>query len=171
MTAGTFGDRPSPAQWAAIEARREGLIGLAEGILRNRHDAEDVVQETLVAVWTRSAQSAPRNLEAYVRRAVYLNALKRRARRRATVALEGAPASALTDAGGPSGDDPFEIAPGELEEALGGLPEAQQAVIRMKYYLAFSFRQIGLALSISQNTAASWCRYALKALRRALARD
>ena len=155
------------ARWAAVEARREELVRLADRILRNRHDAEDVVQETLAAVWSRPL--APDNLEAYVRRAVYLNALKSRARRRGSVPLDDAPAGALADV--PRDEDPFEIGPAELERALQGLPETQQAVIRMKYYLGFSFRQIGETLSISQNTVSSRCRYGLHALRKRLGKE
>jgi RNA polymerase sigma-70 factor, ECF subfamily len=55
-----------------------------------------------------------------------------------------------------------------LERALRGLPETQQAVIRMKYYLGLSFREIADSLSISANTVASRCRYALACLRQTL---
>lgn len=170
MTAGETGDDPRAAEWAAIEAGREGLIRLAHSILRDRHEAEDLVQDMLVAVWKRSAQGELRRPEAYVRRAVYLGALKRRARGQSSVPLDEAPAAALLDPQSLPGEDAFGIGPGELERALCRLPQAQQAVIRMKYYLGFSFRQIGWTLSISQNTAASRCRYALEALRRALVR-
>ena len=60
------------------------------------------------------------------------------------------------------------ITPDELERALAGLPPTQQAVLRMKYYVGLTFREIGEALSISANTAASRCRYALATLRRTL---
>jgi RNA polymerase sigma-70 factor (ECF subfamily) len=172
VTAGNMWSDPTGPEWAAIEERREKLIRLADSILRNRHEAEDVVQETMVAVWTRIARGTPKNLEAYVRRAVYLNALKHRARRRGFVPLEEAPASALADPRqrDPADEEPFYVGPIELEAALRELPEAQQSVIRMKYYLGFSFREIGAALSISKNTVASRCRYAREALRRLLLR-
>jgi len=46
----------------------------------------------------------------------------------------------------------------------------QQAVIRMKYYAGLTFREIADVLAVSQNTAASRCRYGLAALRHALGR-
>ena len=58
--------------------------------------------------------------------------------------------------------------PLRLERAIEDLPEAQRTVIRMKYYMGLSFREIGEALKISLNTAGSRCRYALEALRETL---
>jgi RNA polymerase sigma-70 factor (ECF subfamily) len=58
--------------------------------------------------------------------------------------------------------------PLELERAIELLPPAQQTIVRMRYYLGLSLAQIGRSLSISSNTAASRCRYALAALRKTL---
>ncbi|HTW94412.1 MAG TPA: sigma factor-like helix-turn-helix DNA-binding protein, partial [Tepidisphaeraceae bacterium] len=55
-----------------------------------------------------------------------------------------------------------------LEQLLAELPPAQQAVLRTRFYLGLTFEQIGVSLSISANTAASRCRYALATLRRRL---
>jgi RNA polymerase sigma-70 factor (ECF subfamily) len=170
VTADGTGDDARAGDWAAVEAGRDRLVRLAAGILRDRHEAEDLVQETLVAVWERSGHGDVRRLDAYVRRAVYLGALKRRARRRPTALLDEDAVAARAHERARAAEDDFEIGPAELERALAGLPEVQQVVIRMKYYLGLSFREIGRVLAISQNTAASRCRYALKALRRALAR-
>jgi RNA polymerase sigma-70 factor (ECF subfamily) len=72
------------------------------------------------------------------------------------------PASPETE----SSEDEFgDLDPVQLEQALGSLPESQQTVIRMKYYMGLSFREIGEALQISLNTAGSRCRYALETLR------
>ena len=61
-----------------------------------------------------------------------------------------------------------EVEPFELERAVADLPVSQQAVIRLRFYLGLSFREIGTALSISANTAASRSRYAIRALRQRL---
>jgi RNA polymerase sigma factor (sigma-70 family) len=145
---------------------REKLVRLSQSLLKDRHDAEDVVQDTLVVVWKRSAASRPDNLQAYLHRAVYVNSLKRRARRKRLEPLDehaAAPPPPMKDAGGLP-----QISPLELERAIRGLPETQQAVIRLKYYVGLSFREIGDSLSISMNTASSRCRYALDFLRRRL---
>ena len=56
----------------------------------------------------------------------------------------------------------------DIEEAIGRLSPAQQEVVRLHYYAGLSFKEIGNALAISMNTAASRCRYALDQLRNAL---
>jgi RNA polymerase sigma-70 factor (ECF subfamily) len=162
---------PPPEQGgltAISHDEREKLVRLSESLLRDRHDAEDVVQDTLVVLWKRPADQRPDDLRAYLNRAVYVNSLKRRARRKNWAPLDehaAAPSETRDDAGGMPN-----IGPAELERAIRGLPETQQAVIRLKYYVGLSFREIGQSLSISMNTASSRCRYALDVLRRTLGR-
>ncbi|MCC6680660.1 MAG: RNA polymerase sigma factor [Phycisphaeraceae bacterium] len=148
---------------ALVQKERRRLIAIAMRVLHDAHDAEDTVQDTLAAVWRIEQEQPPRRLRPYVHRAVRLNALKRRARRRTL--------QALTDQAEPvmEQQQSWDIDPLTLERALDGLPATQQAVLRMKYYTGMSFRQIAQTLSISINTAASSARYALKNLRRALA--
>ncbi|HVV01110.1 MAG TPA: sigma-70 family RNA polymerase sigma factor [Verrucomicrobiae bacterium] len=55
-----------------------------------------------------------------------------------------------------------------LAEALGTLPPEQREVVHLKLWEEFTFEQIGLALGISQNTAASRYRYGLDKLRELL---
>jgi RNA polymerase sigma-70 factor (ECF subfamily) len=59
---------------------------------------------------------------------------------------------------------------GQLEEALKELPPKFAEVIVMKVWGDKTFAEIGEALGISQNTAASRYRYGLEALRRKLGR-
>jgi RNA polymerase sigma-70 factor (ECF subfamily) len=58
---------------------------------------------------------------------------------------------------------------GQLEQALKTLPEKFSSVIIMKIWGERTFAEIGEALEISQNTAASRHRYGLEALKRELA--
>lgn len=145
--------------------QRPRLVRTAHSILRDREEAEDVVQQTLLAVWERSQRAQVRNPGGYLARAVYWNALKRRARRRVDASLD-----ALPDP--PDGfTSPFpadRIDAFELELAIEQLPPAQQTVIRLRFYLGLTFREIGANLSISTNTAASRTRYALANLRKAI---
>jgi len=145
---------------------REELVALASTIVRNRHEAEDVVQETFVAVWRRLADIDPDKLPHYLKRAVRQNAIKRRTRRRGFTELEAAGDALATQEQGPAGD----IDPIDLEQAIASLPLSQQTVVRMKYFLGMTFRQIGVSLSISANTAASRCHYALVKLKGMLGR-
>ncbi len=151
-----------------VSGRRPALVRAAARIVRDGAEAEDVVQETLERVWQRLDAVAPGALKAYLFRAVELNALKRRSRRKESAF--GGPLDALADVpatkGGTEPEDPLD--PLELERALAGLPTTQQAVLRMKFYAGMTFREIGAALTISTNTASSRCRYGIEALRKAL---
>ena len=147
-----------------ITDQRPRLLRTANSILHDREEAEDVVQQTLLAVWERARREEIRNPGGYLARAVYWNALKRRARRRIETSLDALPEppDRMTSPFPADRVDAF-----ELELALDQLPPAQQAVIRLRFYLGLSFREIGANLSISTNTAASRTRYALANLRKA----
>ena len=139
-----------------VERRRNQWIRMAYRILRDQYEAEDVVQETLMAVLRQ--QGNIRRLDAYMFRAVDWNAVKRRARRRKNVSLDTVPEAR----------DENRLDPLELEQAVAGLPPAQQTIIRLRFYMGLTFAEIGKNLSISMNTAASRCRYALERMRRVL---
>lgn len=139
-----------------VEKRRSQWIRTAYRILRDRDEAEDVVQETLMAVLRQ--QENIRRLDAYMSRAVDWNAVKRRARLRRNVSLDTVHE--------PS--DESRLDPLELEQAVTGLPPAQQTIIRLRFYMGLTFAEIGKNLSISINTAASRCRYALESMRKVL---
>jgi len=149
-----------------LSARRDRLVCAAARILGSPDEAEDVVQDTIAAVLERLEEAPPTDAAAYLVRAVHLNALKHRQRRRSHAPLKE---ERLEDpARKEPADHPWGVGAIELEQAIEGLPLVQQTVIRLKYYTGLSFQEIGRSLRISQNTAASRCRYALEALRRAL---
>jgi RNA polymerase sigma-70 factor, ECF subfamily len=147
---------------AFVALHRADLVRAAERIAGDRAEAEDVVQDTLVALWRHWQQRPPDDPAAYAFRAVSLNAVKRRMRRRQTAPLEAAEATTVEQ----SPAVPLDSL--ELERAIARLPLAQQVVVRMRFYLGYSLAQISRSLSISSNTAASRCRYALAALRSSL---
>ncbi len=161
-------DFRQPEAFQAFAAQnREFWLKLAYRVLENREEAEDVVQETLAILWEKRHLLEIENPGAYAARSVWLNSIKRRTRRRVHLPLEEVTEPAATEAREPEGwaasTDPL-----LLEQALLKLPESQRTVIRMKYYMGLSFKEIGEALQVSLNTAGSRCRYALKALREAL---
>ena len=157
---------PDSAFQRFVARRRGKLLEIARRILGEESEAEDVVQDTLLAVWRRLGDAPIENLERYVLRAVRINALKRRARRTMDLPLDGRdlPAPEADD------EDDLEIDAATLERAIRELPLPQQTTIRMKYYLGLTFDEIGRSLSVSMYTAASRCRYALAKLRRLLAK-
>ncbi len=138
---------------------RDELMFRAGRVLRDHHEAEDVVQETLAAVWRHSGRLPPEEWLPYARRAVQVNAIKRRLRSRRFAPL---------DAAEPASGERRELDAVEAEELLQALPPAQQAVLRAKFYMGLTFAQMAHAMAISQNTAASRFRYALASLRKRL---
>jgi RNA polymerase sigma-70 factor (ECF subfamily) len=139
-----------------VEKRRSQWIRTAYRILRDHDEAEDVVQETLMAVLQRRENI--RQIDAYMSRAVDWNAVKRRARLRRNVSLDAVPETHAEN----------RLDALELEQAVDGLPPAQQTIIRLRFYMGLTFAEIGKNLSISMNTAASRCRYALDRMRKLL---
>ena len=139
---------------------RPALVSIARSIVGDANEAEDVVQDTIVAALSRLADVEPEMQATYLREAVRRNALKLAARRRE----HAAPPDVVESLRGIDERDLPD--PLELEEAIESLPAVQQTVLRMKYYMGLTFREIGIALSISSHTAASRCRYALSKLKK-----
>jgi RNA polymerase sigma factor (sigma-70 family) len=108
--------------------------------------------------WSRHTEGAVSQPRAYLGRAVFLNALKQRSRRREELPLEAIPE--------PLTDEPLHVDPIEMERAITGLSTRLQTVIRLRFYLGLTFHEIGSALRISTNTAASRCRYGIQQLRK-----
>ncbi len=91
----------------------------------------------------------------------------RRAETHARYAQRAQDEGAITEGPRPSGsDDAWKRAC--LTVALGSLPAEQRAVVLLKIWESLTFAEIGEALEISPDTAASRHRYALDKLRAAL---
>jgi len=146
-----------------FERDRGRLLRIAGAILRDPDEAEDVVQQTMLAAVRVHRSGEIRTPSSYLARAVRWNAIKRQAQRTRELPLEASHRDSDRTAESPDRLDAI-----ELERAIARLPIAQQTVIRLRFYLGLSFREIGKNLSISTNTAASRSRYALKTLRRLL---
>ena len=149
-----------------VSGARARLVRSATALLQDHEEAENVVQATLVAIWKMHREGVPVDLDRYATRAVRMNALRVRGRRRDFLSIES---DRLDEAqlGSGRADSLAEMSGWELERALQGLPPAQQAALRLRFYGGLSFKEIGQALAISMNTAASRCRYALGTLRAA----
>lgn len=159
--------------WRAYFARfGPRLILFARQWLPDLADAEDAVQDVFVRFWRKHGSPDDRHvglLFASVRTAA-LDHLRRetRRRRRETLASDdidsplGAERPDSLFACGPTGD----ALP--VEAALRGLPPEQREVLVLKIWGELTFAQIGEALALSPNTAASRYRYAIDALKKTL---
>ncbi len=141
-----------------------GLLLFARQWVRTQADAEDIVQEAFVKFWRRNHQVENRALLYATVRSIALDFIRRDSRRarREMVAFSDAEQSI---------EPQFELEDDEqraLVMALDGLPHDQREVLVMKIWNDFTFAEIGSALGISQNTAASRYRYALAGLKKSL---
>ena len=120
------------------------------------------MQDAFVRFWRKEHSIENRGLLYATVRSVALDLLRRdtrRARREANAALEVEQSTAPQ----------FDFDDGsqrELAAAVDRLPVEQREVLVMKIWNELTFAEIGEALGISQNTAASRYRYALAALKK-----
>jgi RNA polymerase sigma-70 factor (ECF subfamily) len=138
------------------------LYSTALRLLGRSQDAEDAVQETFAAlVRSRHRIAGIEDLKAYLFASLRRSAARLATRRGAEPPLsERAVEQAATPE--PAPDDPR----GErLARGLARLPIEQREVIAMKIEGELTFAEIGRALGISANTAASRYRYGLERLR------
>lgn len=159
--------------WAGWLARHgPALVLFARQWAASRADAEDIVQEGFVRFW-RSRERA-NDPAAYLYACVRASALdwvrsgQRRWRRETAFAAgrESLPGGDMLTSR--QEQDERRVA---IESALARLPEPQREVLVMKVWGGLSFPQIGAALNIPPDTAASRHRYAIAKLREQLAEE
>jgi RNA polymerase sigma-70 factor (ECF subfamily) len=151
-----------------LDRHGAALVLFARQWVKSHADAEDVVQDAFVNFWkSRERVAAP---VAYLYSCVRRGALdwqrsgKRRLRREEAMARsEAEPMFA-----GACEHDERRMA---IEAALVALPEKQREVVVLRIWGELSFRQIGAALQVSADTAASRYRYGLAKLHEALAEE
>lgn len=169
----------SPSGWREwLEINGPKMLLFARQQTRSHEDAEDVLQDAIVKLVEkiRSDQfiGGPEAWQPYLYTAIRRLAIDlsrrddRRKRREDTVGVETG--EVHQEAYHPwfeseSSDDETRV---QLEAKLKELPEKFAEVIIMKIWGERTFSEIGEALGISQNTAASRYRYGLEALKRSL---
>jgi RNA polymerase sigma-70 factor, ECF subfamily len=157
------GDRSAVALLYERHAAR--LLALAQGMLRSRQEAEDLIHDVFLEAWRRSAdysveRGSVRTWLLLRTRSRALDRLKASGRRTSPSepALEAA--AALPSEGG--GDE------ARLHAVLAEMPEAQQQVILLGYFEGLSTTEIAVRLGIPAGTVKSRTRAALSALRTVL---
>lgn len=156
---------------ALYDAYAARLRVYVRGLVGDRHLADDLVQETFVAIAEQLAAGnsithMPTYLYTTARHAAF--AVSRR-RGRARRALEALSADPTLFAPTPGAEDPWRHE--DLTRALAQLPEPQREVVLLKIWGGCTFAEIATVVRTSPNTAASRYRYAVDKLRRALEKD
>jgi RNA polymerase sigma-70 factor (ECF subfamily) len=137
------------------------------GLLRDRHAAEDVLQDTFVQVLRFADAADPGSFRGWLFTVAHRQAALRKRRDKRVPAAAGADALlGLVDGGDAPGAPADRAEDARLVgELLAALPAAQQAVIRLRIYDGLKFREVAAALGCPLNTALARMHDGLKALR------
>jgi RNA polymerase sigma-70 factor (ECF subfamily) len=161
-------DRDSLA--AVYDAYGAIAFGLALKLLGSRTEAEDVVQESFLALWRQAERIDPaRGLRSYLLSIVHnraIDRIRRRARRpEAELDLE-APIPAATD---DPAEEVLRITEGEaVRAALVSLPVDQRQTVELVYFRGLTINETANRMRVPLGTAKSRLRLALGRLRQEL---
>lgn len=170
---------PTTSPWRTwLEDHGPKLLLFARQQTRSHQDAEDVLQDAIVKlvekIRTNEFVGGPEAWQPYLyttirRLAIDLSRREdRRKRREDTVTIESGQDSQESCHPWFESESSDDETRAQLEEKLKELPEKFAEVIIMKIWGERTFAEIGEALDISQNTAASRYRYGLEALKKSL---
>ena len=133
----------------------DSLRRAARGMTRSHHDAEDLVQDTLVRVLARPRVVGPAGAGPYLHQALrntHVSSLRTRDRRPVLSPLEPEDTRLVA----PTGGEPVEILhTREVIAAIGALPPAQREVIAAVDVAGFGYTEAATQLKIPVGTVMS----------------
>lgn len=171
------GFAPGAGDWGGVDAdavvaglyRENGafVLGYVTGLLKDRHLAEDVVQETMLRAWRhcgefRAEKGSVRGWLIRVAHNVAMDTVRMRRSRPAEVAEDAAPEAAVAD------HADAVVTAVQVRRALELLSPSHRAVIEEIYLNGCTAREAAARLGIPEGTAFSRSFYALRILRREL---
>lgn len=145
------------------------LIAVSAGICRDRHRAEEIVQEAFVKLWQRPPDAGEPAYPSWLRRVVTnlsINALQR-TRRHASLP-EHSPDPALRHDRGPDARADAAEQVAEVRAALDQLDDSKRTILVLRAYEQLSYEQIAEHLGIPVGTVMSRLNRARTALAQAL---
>lgn len=146
------------------------LVGVAEGMLRSRAVAEEIVQDVMLALWRRrDSLPVEESLKAYLFRATRNRALNHL--RHVRVERQGEPYAVGPTEKAPTApsllvEEEIDVA---VREAIGDLPERCREVFELSRIHGLRYAEIASALGISVKTVEAQMGKALRILRDRLA--
>lgn len=131
----------------------------------NRHDAEDLLQSSMLLVFKHWRKvSAAESIPAYTRKVVLNEYLSRRRRKLRHILVGDAFFATLTA----DYPDRAQDEPPAMWQALQALTRPQRAVLVLRYYEDLPDREIAAVLNVPEATVRSHARRGLERLRRSL---
>lgn len=149
-----------------IRRQSRALFAIAYGILQNREEAEDVVQDALLKAWkTRWRVRDPEKFPAWLG-TIARHRAHDLLRRRREVPLEGN-APSLPSLDPPAPDDETERH-AQVQAALSELPELHRAALTLRYFEAMDYATIERTLGLTNGALRGILGRALGTLRKRL---
>jgi len=162
--------RRDRAAFAALYARTAAkLFGIALRIMRQREPAEEVLQESFVAVWQRAEDYDPARGSAmgWLVTIVRHTAIDQLRRGSARPESHSAPEEALLALISPdSADSRVEL--GALQRCLDELEREPRRAVLLAYCYGLSRDELAIRLAVPIGTVKSWLRRSLERLKRCL---
>ncbi len=156
---------------AAVYDAHAGIAyGLALRLLGRASEAEDVVQESFVALWRQAERLDPaQSVRGYLLRIVHNKAVDRLRRqgRRREVVLEGA-AQVQSNLGEPEVEAERRSDRDLVRDALATLPAEQRQAVELAYFGGLSINDVATETRAPVGTVKSRLRLALERMRRQL---
>lgn len=148
-----------------------GLLRFVNAVLRDRAEADDVVQATFAKAAQSGQDVEPAAIKSWLYRVAFHEAVDRKRRQR----VDKKAKQRLSAGSLPRGDTPQDaLVRSEVIEqvrrALEQLPENQQRVVRMRVYEKKTFAQISQQTGMPLGTVLTHMRRALEKLRHKLPR-
>jgi RNA polymerase sigma factor (sigma-70 family) len=146
-----------------VESAGGRFLRLAYQLCHDASTAQDIVQEALLRVMSsrRRSGSMPSSLEAYVRKAIVNEFLRRKRLASATEIIT----ASVPETGSARRLDQRVADSDEMWQALAVLSARERAVLVLRYYLALTDHEISEAINCRPATVRSLAARALKNLR------
>lgn len=147
------------------QKNRQKLYVYALSILNNAEDAEDAVHSAFEHIWGKVQANGffPKNMTAYVYRAVYRSVIDKFRKTRSTVPLKQPASEEMTS---DISEDLVEYL--DIKTLVGQLEQKDQTIVILKIYAELGFRQIGLVLDLPVFTVATRYYRAIGVLKKEL---
>jgi RNA polymerase sigma-70 factor (ECF subfamily) len=159
-----------------LRTQKDRVYSYALYVLRNREDAEDVVQETFIRAWRRCDAQENRAMLAFLNRTAHnlcIDAIRRRRRTGLRIVDPGAVDVAAIPGPRTVADDPeLKLESDDrrrvLLDALAELPPEDRSFVVLHYFQGLTFREIAAACGGQTSTIKVRVHRARGKLRRAL---
>ncbi|WP_417209946.1 sigma-70 family RNA polymerase sigma factor [Antarctobacter sp.] len=166
--------RDRAAFGALYDATSGKLLAVCHSVLKDRHEAEDTLQEVFLRVWNKADRYAvtghsPMTWLITVARNIAIDRL--RARQKAQTGKDGSETDVLPDTR--PGPEASTIAASEsrrIVACLGELPGERANAVRGAYLEGASYTDLATRFDVPLNTMRTWLRRSLQSLRECMSR-